>query len=160
MVMNTYKATMGRSLATTTWILSASLVTGSAIGIIFGFWPIAIPLLAVVVCIAPFSIKSYSITSNAILIHRLFWTTRLEITGLNSVYADPNSMRKSIRTGGADGLFVTLGYYTNKTLGDYHAYVTDPNNAVVLKLPFETVVLSPSEPELFANELRKQCVCA
>jgi len=109
---------------------------------------------------ALFSISGYSIRANAIFIHRLLWATRLEIAGIKDVYADPRAMDNSVRTGGADGLFATVGYYTNKTLGDYRAFVTDPGKAVVIKKTFETIVLSPSDPESFANELRQHCTNA
>jgi hypothetical protein len=46
------------------------------------------------------------------------------------------------------------GLFRNRTLGMYRAFVTDPARAVVLKTAGRTIVISPSEPEAFLEELR------
>jgi hypothetical protein len=158
--MSTFKAPWCRSLTLTTWIVSAVFCGAGVALSIKGVWFVAIILPATIGCFALISIRGYSITSDAVIVHRLFWDTRLELAGLQSVHFDPNAMNKSIRTGGADGLFATIGYYSNKALGEYHAFVTNPSNAVVLKYSFETVVLSPATPESFAQELTQHCSSA
>lgn len=113
----------------------------------------ALPL--VVLGCLPFLIRSYVIMEDAILIRRLFWTTRLERAGLKSAEVVPKAMSKSIRTCGNGGAFSFTGWYWSKSLGSYRAFVTDLNRTVVLRFGKRTVVVSPDEPEDFVNELTR-----
>ena len=118
--------------------------------------PFAQWLLPVIVlgCL-PFTIRSYAITEDAILIRRLFWTTRLDRAGLKSAEVVTKAMSKSLRTCGNGGVFSFTGWYWNKTLGKYRAFVTDLNRTVVLRFGARTVVVSPDDPEGFVNELTR-----
>lgn len=116
------------------------------------FWAVLLPLSLVLGC-ALFTIRGYTITGNAILVHRLFWTTRLPRADLQSARFDPKAMRRSIRTFGNGGFFSFTGFYRNKLLGAYRAFVTDPHRAVVLRYSKRTVVVSPGAPEDFIREL-------
>ncbi len=62
-------------------------------------------------------------------------------------------MSKSLRTCGNGGFFSFTGFYRNKALGAYRAYVTDLHQTVVLRYSDRTVVVSPESPEEFAREL-------
>jgi len=101
-----------------------------------------------------FTIRGYAVTPDAILVHRLFWTTRLPLSGLQSAEVAPDVMRRSIRVFGNGGLFSLTGWFRNKALGAYRAFVTDPHRAVVLHFPTRTVVVSPSAPEDFVHNIR------
>jgi serine/threonine protein kinase len=80
--------------------------------------PLAQWLLPVIVlCCLPFMIRGYVITEDAILIRRLFWTTRLDRGGLKSAQVIPKAMSKSLRTCGNGGGFSFIGWYWNKPLG-------------------------------------------
>jgi len=111
-----------------------------------------LPLAFMPAC-ALFTVRSYTITRGEILVHRLLWATRLPRTGLQSTSVDSEAMRKSIRTCGNGGFFSVTGFYWNKKLGSYRAYVTDPQRAVVLRYARRTVVVSPDRPVEFAREL-------
>ena len=100
-----------------------------------------------------FMIRGYSVTSDELLVHRLLWTTRLPLADLRSAQVEPRAMRWSVRTFGNGGLFSFSGWYYNRLLGRYRAFVTDPNRAVVLRLGGRHVVVSPSEPEAFVDDL-------
>ena len=115
-------------------------------------WAGCLPL-AIVVCTAPFAILGYEVTGDAILVHRLFWTTRLPLAGLKSAEFKPDAMRRSLRTFGNGGLFSITGLYSNRLLGSYRAFVTDEHRTVVLRFLKRTVVVSPDEPEEFIREL-------
>ncbi len=115
-------------------------------------WLRLLPLGLVIGC-ALCTIRGYALTANALLIHRLFWSTRLPLAGLQSVQFQPEVMRGSIRTFGNGGFFSFTGRYWNKQLGTYRAFVTDPKRAVVLKFPGRTIVVSPDPPEEFVREL-------
>ena len=62
-------------------------------------------------------------------------------------------MRWSTRTFGNGGLFSFTGFFRNKALGAYRAFVTDPHQTVVLHFPTRTVVVSPSAPEQFVHDI-------
>ena len=106
-------------------------------------------LLALVFGCALFTVHGYTVTDDAILVHRLFWVTRLPLAGLQSAQFEPNVMRRSIRTFGNGGFFSFSGFYRNKPLGSYRAFVTDRRQTVVLRYAGRTVVVSPELPEDF-----------
>ena len=116
--------------------------------------PFAQWLLPVIVlgCL-PFMIRGYAITEDAILIRRLFWTTRLDRDGLKSAEVVPKAMKGSLRTCGNGGGFSFTGWYWSKSLGTFSAYVTDLNRTVVLRFEKRTVVVSPDRPEDFLKAL-------
>lgn len=109
--------------------------------------------MAIFVGSAVFAIRGYTVTVDAILVHRLFWTTRLPLAGLASAKVEPDAMRGSIRTFGNGGVFSFTGFYYRRALGNYRAFVTDPHRTVVLRFPKRTVVLSPVAPEEFVHEI-------
>lgn len=113
-----------------------------------GYLPLAILLFAVL-----FLIRGYTVGPDAILVHRLFWVTRLPLKGLQSAKFDPEAMRRSIRLCGNGGLFSVSGFYRNQMLGTFRAFVTDPHRAVILHYSSRTVVISPAAPEEFVRDL-------
>lgn len=112
-------------------------------------------LPAVIVGCALFTIRGYSLTHDAILIQRLLWATRVPLAGLKSITFDPNAMRWSIRTFGNGGCFSFSGYFSNRRLGAYRAFVTDPRRTVVLRYSHRTVVVSPDRPEAFVDKISR-----
>jgi hypothetical protein len=153
--MRNYKAPWGISL-----IVVSSLATVLCAGIAIGFilsgiralqWMASLPL-AILVGGGMSTIRGYAVTPDAILVRRLFWTTRLPLTGLKSAQFEPDAMRGSIRTFGNGGLFSLSGSFSNKGLGAYRALVTDMHRTVVLRFPSRTVVISPAAPEEFVHD--------
>ena len=115
-------------------------------------WVTLLPLLLLFGC-ALWTIRGYTISSDSILVHRLLWSTELPKTGLVSAEVDLEAMRGSLRTFGNGGAFSFTGFYYNKRLRSYRAYVTDPHRTVVLRYANRRVVLSPDKPEDFVQEL-------
>lgn len=157
-IMKNYDARWSRSL-----IVISSLVSLLCVGLSWGLgwrnrgafpWPAALPV-GILAGAALFTIRGYAIVPGAILIHRLFGSTRLPITELESARYEPDAMRGSIRTFGNGGLFSYTGYFRNDGLGSYRAYVTDLQRTVVLRFPGRVVVLSPAAPEDFVGELSR-----
>ena len=70
---------------------------------------------------------------------------RCHASGLESAEVEPDAMRGSLRTFGNGGAFSFTGFYYNKRLGSYRAYVTDPRRTVVLRYANRRVVLSPAD---------------
>ena len=116
------------------------------------FWLGILPLISIVVA-ALFTVRGYSIYGESVFVERLFWSTRLSLAGLQSVEFRPDVVRGSIRTFGNGGFFSFTGYYRNKDLGSYRAFVTDPKRVVVLRFTKGAVILSPDSPEEFVRVL-------
>jgi len=100
-----------------------------------------------------FTVRRYTIEPHSLAIQRLLWTTRLSLDGLQSATAKPKAMRGSIRLCGNGGAFSFTGWFRNRDLGVYRAYVTDLNRTVVLRFTKRTVVISPDRPEEFVTEV-------
>jgi hypothetical protein len=158
--MKTYQAPWGRSL-----VVLSVILTLVCVGVTFattpwmlkevGSWALllrGLPMLVLAGCL-PFVIRGYVITDDAILIRRLWWTTRLSRAGLLTAEFVPKVMCKSLRTCGNGGGFSFTGWYWSKSLGHYRAFVTDLNRTVVLRFRNRTVVVSPGVPEEFVAEL-------
>ena len=94
-----------------------------------------------------FMIRGYVITQNTLLIKRLFWYTKLDLTCLMSVEVDPEAMSGSKRTFGNGGFFSITGMYWNKKNGSYRAFATNPKLSVILKFLNHTILISPEKPE-------------
>lgn len=103
-----------------------------------------------------FTIRGYSLTPHNIVIHRLLWRTTLSLAGLESIKADPNAMKGSIRLFGNGGALSFTGLYLNRRLGRYRAFATDPARAVVLEFPSRKVVMTPEDPSLFISSLQER----
>ncbi len=117
--------------------------------------------LAAIVCLLPtsvwagcglFAIRGYTFIPGLLLVHRLFWETRVSLAGLQSVTFEPNVMRWSLRAWGNGGLFAFSGWYWRRRLGWFRAFVTDLNKTVVLRSPGQTIVISPDLPEQFVYQ--------
>jgi hypothetical protein len=109
--------------------------------------------LAIIIGCSLLTVRGYTITVDAILVHRLFWKTRLPTNDLRTARYEPSAMSGGIRTFGIGGLFSFTGHFQNDNLGSYFAYVTDPSKAVVLTYPTRTIVISPGKPEEFVKEI-------
>jgi hypothetical protein len=159
-----FKAPWGRSLIIVSLFSTLLIVTLAIIMATGGQqpWFISLPCLsshAFTVMLAlllpagalPFIIRGYTITGDSILIHRLWWNTILPLKKIRSVNAKPLAMSDSFRTCGNGGLYSFTGWYWSRNLGCFHAYVTDLNRTVVVRMVRRTAVLSPDDPENFAR---------
>ena len=97
----------------------------------------------------PFIIRGYTLTKDGILIRRLWWNTVLPFADMLSVEVEPFALSHSFRTCGNGGLYSFTGFYWNRHLGHFRAYVTDLNRTVVVRMKHRTAVLSPDDPEAF-----------
>jgi hypothetical protein len=151
--MKTYKAPWSTSL-----VVLSSLVTIICIGVAIQLvvigraWTALVPL-AIIFGGLLLTIRGYTVTPDAILVHRLAWSTRLPLSGLESVEIASDIMRGGLRVFGNGGLFSFTGFFRNRALGAYRAFVTDPHRTVVLRFAKRTVVISPSMPEDFLQDV-------
>ncbi len=103
---------------------------------------------------ALFVVSGYEVDGRCLRVRRLLWATTVSLTGIRKAYHDPGAMKRSLRVFGNGGLLSITGIYKNKSLGWYRAFVTDPSQAVVLVLPRRVVVISPSDPLVFIQQLQ------
>jgi hypothetical protein len=153
--MKYYTAHWGVSLTIVSVLFTCALFYGGFAGFAHegGLTPSqGIACLGLVLGCALFTICGYTVTPDAILIHRPFWSTHLSRDGLRSATFEPRAMRWSIRAGNG-GVFSITGLFWNKSLGLYRAFVTDGRQTVVLRYTGRTVVVSPSSPEEFVQAL-------
>lgn len=115
-------------------------------------WVATLPILLLLGG-ALFTIRGYSLGPDALLIHRLVWTTRVPLRGLQSATFEPDAMRGSLRTFGNGGLFSVSGLFWSRRLGSYRALVTDLRRTVVLRWARQVLVVSPHAPEEFVRDL-------
>ena len=112
--------------------------------------------LSILVGTVPFIVRSYVLSNHELRIERLGWENRFKLASVESVEANPDAMRWSIRLCGSGGVFGFFGWFRNKTLGTYRAYGTDPKNTVVLKLRDRTIVVTPNDPARFVEEILRR----
>jgi hypothetical protein len=117
-------------------------------------WLFILPLLVVGIA-ALFTVRGYALSADFLRIHRLLWSTRIPLAGLQSATYDPEAVHKSSRSFGNGGLFSISGYFRSKKLGKYRAFISHPALAVVLRFADHIVVVSPAIPEQFIRQLRE-----
>ena len=118
-----------------------------------GVWFPLIFINAVWMITALFTVRGYRLEDRCLFIQRLLWETRLDLTGLEEAYAEPEAFRRGFKTLGNGGLFSFSGYYRSKTLGSFRCWVTDQKRSVVLVLKNKKMVVSPDSPESFLSAL-------
>jgi hypothetical protein len=159
--MKHYNAPWSRTLLLLTLIFTAVLlgitlsgwrgIASLQIGTL-DFWLSILPLL-IVVGAAFFTVRGYSVTNDEILVHRLFWDTKLSRQGLQSAALEPDALRGALRTFGNGGLFGFTGWYQSSRLGSFRVFATDSARTVVLRYAGKAVVVTPDQPDQFVREL-------
>lgn len=146
-------------------VTAVAVVTLVAVGLVFltlfpreleAGLPLDFALLTVLSSLfgsALFVVRGYGLEPGVLLVRRLLWSTRIPLDGLARAWTDPTAMKGSLRLFGNGGLFVFAGLFSNRKLGRYRAFATEPRNAVVLKLSNRTVVVTPDRPAEFLQAL-------
>lgn len=117
-------------------------------------------IFAVVGCVVAavgvlFVIRGYRLDEHGLHVERLFWADRIPLDGLQRAWADHEATAKSTRLFGNSGFFCIAGLFTNRKLGRYRAFATDPVRAVVLDLAPRKIVVTPADPWAFQTALRR-----
>jgi hypothetical protein len=109
--------------------------------------------LAVLAVSVLFLIRGYRLDDRGLHVERLLWSDRIPLTELRRAWPDPEAMSKSLRLFGNSGFFCIAGLFSNRKLGRYRAFATDPRRGVVLQSAERTVVVTPDEPVRFLAAL-------
>jgi hypothetical protein len=133
--------------------LTAMLVRAGALA--SGWGLVALLVIVGLLVVSPlWAVTGYTLSSTELGIRRLVWTNRLPLDELEQVAADPQALRGSWRLFGNGGLFSISGLFWSRRLGKYHAYLTDPRRAVIVRFRDRVIVLTPESPEEFVRALR------
>ena len=142
------------------WGTSLKLMTLLAL-VVVGFVLYKVPRPATFAIVAGllaisalFMVRNLELAGSQLVIHRPGWAKRYDLSALQDVKVAPDAMQGSLRIFGIGGLFSYVGLFRNSRLGWYRAYATDQRRAVVLRFPDTTVVVTPHDPDAFANAVR------
>jgi hypothetical protein len=138
------------------WSTRLKLMTGGLAAILIvaaavTAGPGSLVILAILLAAAAFSIRGYSVKDGRLLIHRLGWSDKFELSELLSAKVSPGATMGSLRTMGIGGLFGFVGHFHNEILGSYKAFATNEFNTVVLVFGNQTIVVTPDDPEEFVE---------
>jgi len=151
------KRHFGAPWSPTLWILTIGAGGGAGIGIVVsGLLWMQLLLGSILIVPLALSVRGYSVQEGTVLVHRLGWATRIDLTRLQTVEAAPGAMRGSTMTVGNGGLFGFVGHFRNDVLGAYRAYATKRENAVVLHLEDGPVVVTPGDPAAFVEAVENE----
>lgn len=150
--MKRYQAHWGWLLIGLSTFLTVMCVGGALMMFYKGAYWVGALILGMVLGCALFCVRSYTVTPEAVLIERLLWSTRLPLGGLQLAQREKPSWWCGIRIGNG-GFYSFTGWRWNPRLGFYRVFVTDPNQAVSLRFAKRLVILSPSEPDDFVQEV-------
>jgi hypothetical protein len=103
-----------------------------------------------------FAVRGYEVVPDAVLIRRPGWTSRVPLSGLIGVEADPQTFSAVICRAGIGGFLGFVGWFWSRRLGWFRAWVTDPARSVRLRFRDRCVVLSPDDPEAFVQSLERR----
>ena len=151
--MKYYKAHWGGRLVSLSIVQTALCLGAAVYGLRHGLGWLSFAAVALTVGCALFSIRGYTVTLDAILVHRLFWATRLSLAGLQSAQTGPHHRSWSSIFIGNKGFFFFGGWSYVPGSGFYRIFVTDPTQKVVLHFSKRKVVVSPCAPEEFVRDL-------
>lgn len=135
-------------------LITAVVVVGSAFALLGGNIILSVLLMLAIVICAAFTITKYRLHDGQLYIDFPGRSKAWDLTELQRLEVNPNAMDGSFRLFGT-GIFASVGLYCNSTLGWYRAYTTNPKLAVVLYYPKLTVVITPDNPERFAELAKK-----
>jgi hypothetical protein len=160
-VLAEFSAPWNRRLSVTTAVSLAILLAVTLAALLAGprqlAWRVALTMLPALVLLGtlPFMVRGYVLTDRDIEIRRLGWRTVLPLDGLVAVTGEPQGLRGSVRLFGNGGLFAVSGWFWNRRIGRFRAYVTDPERAVLLRYrDGRQVMLTPHDVQHFIVRAR------
>jgi hypothetical protein len=143
------------------WSWRVLLVTAACLLILaFGYtessgWTsgliVSIPVVGLI-----FAVRGYTVDGSTLLIHRLGWSSTIDLGDLQDAYVSPHATMGSLRMLGNGGLFGYFGWFRNAVLGSYRAYGTNEANTVVLEFPDRTIVVTPEDPPSFVTAVNER----
>jgi hypothetical protein len=101
-------------------------------------------------------IRAFRLVDGELVIDRLFDHPRFSLQGLESVSSDRAAMQGARKKVGNDGLGAVSGRFRSKKLGLFRAYLTNAEDAIVLRWADRAVVVSPDRGYAFVEAVRER----
>ena len=113
-----------------------------------------VALLLIYFIVFAFRPINYSITTENIIIHRLWKDVTISRTLIKSVeLIDKEKLRWSLRTFGVGGLFGYFGNFTNMKIGRMTWYATRRDNPIlIVTTNNKKIILTPNNPGKFVSD--------
>lgn len=106
---------------------------------------------------AIFIIRGYEIVGDNIEVIRVIGRAKIPIDTIERVEFNPAATDMSMRMMGNGGLYSFSGFFRNRYLGSYRAYVTNKmNNVVIYRKSGPPIVVSPGEPAEFIESINSR----
>jgi hypothetical protein len=115
---------------------------------------VGVPIVLVVWWIA--RIRAYRLEGRELVVVRPGFPVRFSLEGLDSIERDRDPMAGARKRRGNDGLGAVSGTFRSRKLGDFRAHVTDREHGVVLRAAAGTLVISPAQPGIFIDAVRRR----
>ena len=115
---------------------------------------IALPIILVILTLA--IVREYRVTGDQLEVVRLGRVNRFPLAGLADISANPAAMHRAWKVWGNDGLGAITGRFRSRQLGTFEALLTNPPQAVVLRWPDRTLVISPDRTPYFVETIRER----
>ena len=109
-------------------------------------------LAALFAAVALLAIRGYRLENGELRVRRVLWSTRYSLAGLSSAVRDPRALRPTVFGFGNNGFFAVNGWRRVAPYGWCRALATDAANAVVLRTPERTLIVTPDRPDEFVAE--------
>ena len=98
----------------------------------------------------------YSVTETELLIERPLGKIRIKKEAITNIsILQESNIGGAVRTFGVGGLFGYYGKYYNSAFGSMSWYVTRSDKPVLITTAKSKILVSPDEPQRFAQTLRK-----
>jgi hypothetical protein len=113
------------------------------------------PLLPILFLLVTFLVErsrssQFSIEDNVLVLGK----KRHPLVGLVDVAKDPTVLRRAIKKFGNGGIGSIRGKFWSKRLGTFEVFLTDAENAVLLRWTDKLVAVSPADSEFFIYSAR------
>jgi Bacterial PH domain len=161
----TYKTSLdnlAKGITISITILFALIIVGqfsiiSAAGLLMPISTIVVLAVSYFLTIA-FRPINYSLTTDKLIIHRLFRNIIIERKDIKSIeQIDKEKIKGTLRNFGVGGLFGYFGKFTNRDLGRMTWYATRRDNIVLVQtIGNKKIILTPNEPQKFVADFNLQ----
>ncbi len=101
-----------------------------------------------------FLVRGYRLEGgDQLVILRPLYVTRVSLSGLHGAEARPEAFKGMVLRVGNGGYGGFIGWFWNRSLGGFRAWVTDPERSVLLRFTDRQVMISPDDPAAFIAAL-------
>lgn len=118
-------------------------------------WRISVTLIPLLIVFSAVigTITGYTLDGVRLQVVQLGKTQDISLQDLIKVEFAPHKTNSKTRALGNGGLFAYTGRYRSRVIGEFRAFVTNWEDAVILYFSDRVIVVSPSDPAAFVKKL-------